>query len=373
MALKIQYSRLGADKKLRDVVLAGSHDAGITAGGGNAKTQNEDIWGQACCGVRVFDLRIRAGAIGNNTVQLRAYHADKKMMSTANVRRKVDGFEDADARRLKRTKIVAGTWGMDLKQILEDAALFVWANRSEFLILKFDKCTNWDIIAEYCAQFLGDQIYTGTGDLNRKTLGELAGKVVVLFSESGVAKVRQRHPLGSGILAWRNLNGDEKRPYEANFDGMQYLGKGGTAVFTLPWNSTNNAKVRENIAKQTKRMEASTARPIENNSNVLGMMYWTTTGLTANIEQRNDSMWSQANIGKLQDLWKGGLEESIMRRIGGDAKRIKRTRYASGVQMKAFMPNIVMIDFADQPKCDVIYALNAVASTRLSEVLQAEG
>ena len=40
--------------------------------------------------------------------------------------------------------------------------------------------------------------------------------------------------------------------------------------------------------------------------------------------------------------------------------------YASATVLKAFMPNIVMIDFADEHKCDQIYSLNKVAATELT-------
>ena len=69
----ILYYRLGAEKRLNEIVMAGSHDAGITRGGGNAMTQKYDILGQTIAGVRLFDLRI-AGAeikfLGKNQVAL---------------------------------------------------------------------------------------------------------------------------------------------------------------------------------------------------------------------------------------------------------------------------------------------------------------
>ena len=54
----IAYYGLGAGKRPNGIVIAGSHDAGITSGGANVQTQNVDIAGQAVAGVRLFDLRI---------------------------------------------------------------------------------------------------------------------------------------------------------------------------------------------------------------------------------------------------------------------------------------------------------------------------
>jgi len=71
----VQYYQLGAEKRLNEVVMAGSHDAGITQGGGNAKTQGLDIRGQADAGVRLFDLRVAAAARGvQPQVKLKTYH-----------------------------------------------------------------------------------------------------------------------------------------------------------------------------------------------------------------------------------------------------------------------------------------------------------
>ena len=59
----ITYYELGASKQLNEIVVAGSHDAGITSGGTNVKTQALDIGEQAQAGVRVFDLRIAATSV----------------------------------------------------------------------------------------------------------------------------------------------------------------------------------------------------------------------------------------------------------------------------------------------------------------------
>ena len=54
----LKYSNLGTGKQLNQIVMAGSHDAGVTEGGGNVQTQNMDIFLQAYAGVRLFDIRI---------------------------------------------------------------------------------------------------------------------------------------------------------------------------------------------------------------------------------------------------------------------------------------------------------------------------
>jgi hypothetical protein len=50
---------------------------------------------------------------------------------------------------------------------------------------------------------------------------------------------------------------------------------------------------------------------------------------------------------------------------------IDPSSYASGNVLKMFMPNIVMIDFADDDKCQYIYDLNNLAAVRLAAVTRA--
>jgi len=67
---------------------------------------------------------------------------------------------------------------------------FLKYNTSEFLILKFDKCTNWRLIADICVKELDGYLYTGSDSLNEKTLDNLKKKVVVLFTKKGLDAVR---------------------------------------------------------------------------------------------------------------------------------------------------------------------------------------
>ena len=71
----------GTGAVLNTIVMAGTHDAGITDGKGYARTQTHDIGEQAKRGVRVFDLRIAAATSGGKEqgvkkAELRSYHAD---------------------------------------------------------------------------------------------------------------------------------------------------------------------------------------------------------------------------------------------------------------------------------------------------------
>jgi hypothetical protein len=350
----IRYYDLGGDTQLNEIVMAGSHDAGITAGGANVQTQSLDIAGQALAGVRVFDLRVAAAASGKHgktkQATLRAFHADPKVMSGATKTRFIPELNRTET--ITRTKLRGGAFGEGLAGMLQQAKSFVETHTSEFLILKFDKCKNWALIAETCTVELGNAIYKGTGNLNTRMLKNLKGKVICLFTPSGIAETPAHYLSGGGILGVKSLAGGGS--YDPQYDGMQYYGKGGTSPFD-PFK-----KIAQNEKKQTKLMKSAAA----GNPEVIGMMYWTTTGLSESIRERNDGMWSTKNVGKLDTLWRAGLDESINSRI---ANHIDPTSYASAPVLKAFLPNIVMIDFADDTRCQRIYDLNQVAAVELTQ------
>ena len=181
---RIHYYLLGAGKQLNEIVVAGSHDAGITSGAANVQTQHLDIYEQARAGVRVFDIRIKAVGGGQHPL-LKTYHGAPKDPSEQSKR---------------------GAYGEGLTKILTDARNFVTkaSYQDEFLILKFDKCSNWPEIASACVNLLGagpnGHIFQLTGNLNTKTLQQLRGKVVVLFTAEGYQQVQHQYPPGSGIL-----------------------------------------------------------------------------------------------------------------------------------------------------------------------------
>lgn len=351
----MKYITWGADKQLNEIVIAGSHDAGITGGGRNEKTQNLDIAGQAAAGVRMFDLRIGAAASGEvngtKTAELRAFHGGLKHEQKT---RLIGGQTQV----IDRNKLKYGTWGLGLEGMLQDARRFVSGKgSSEFLILKFDKCSNWPLIAQACVNVLGPTIYQGTGNLNTKKLRDLSGKVIVLFTADGIAAVQNQYPPGSGILGIENCY-STGGGFDPLFNGMQYYGKGGTKV-TKPF-----GKIDQNISKQSSLMQSGGA----GDQDVMGMMYWTTTGLLESIRDRNNTMWTPNKISQMTTLWRHGLSDSIQDRM---VRNVDPTSYGSGTLLKAFMPNIVMIDFADPSKCRTIYNLNGIAATVLTDAARA--
>lgn len=354
----VTYYDLGSHRKLRDLVFAGSHDAGITSGGGGVQTQDRGIYRQAHSGIRIFDLRVFAHGSGSKA-HLRAYHGDTFAQSMKTTRRmKYTGQRT----NVTVSSLPLGDWGQSLGRMLAQARKFVEDFGTEFLIMKFDKCKNWALIAEYCVNILGDRIYTDGGDLNRKTLGDLRGMVIVVFSSAGLRSIGNQYDAGDGIMGFKNLYGGKGADgsYDSRFDGLQYYGKGGTTVDLIKMKKTYKGKKNDNISNQSRIMDRLD-KCANHSSDVLGMIYWTSTGILENIQSRNDYMWNKFD--EFSDLWEHVVDQSIQERL--NANRIKSVSYANGPQLRAFMPNIVMIDFASRERGKDIRKLNDVATQKL--------
>jgi len=363
---KIRYKNLGGDLRISDIVFAGSHDASIKEGSSYAKTQYKDIYGQADAGVRLFDLRILAKGSSDGGVSLVGYHGSAKKKGVGNFRSAHTG----KSYKVNYAKKISGEFGLKLSSMLQDARRFV-VRTNEFLIFKFDKCTNWQLIAEYCTNILEGDIFktSPNQEFSKLTLNDLAGKVVCVFNE----KNKQEEIIGldetDGILGFRNLNGKPPHKYMANYPGLQYYGKGGTRWYAF-W-KTNAGKMDENKKKQRKLLAKLASQKEQDYTNVLGMMYWTSTGSVSSIKKRNEKMWKDAGVSKMKRMWTDCLESSIEAQI--DSDDAKYMPYAQGARIKSFFPNIVMIDFADESKCNEIYNLNTLANDKLGEAFKDYG
>ncbi|MBL8308573.1 MAG: hypothetical protein JNM33_17900 [Rubrivivax sp.] len=369
----IKYANLGLDKQLNEIVIVGSHDAGVTGGDPNTQTQSLDIFGQAEAGVRFFDIRITGAVVkkggASDVVTLKAYHG-KGPSSTKTA---VD-LRTGQTGKVEVKSLWGGDFGLSLTNILNDALRFVTKNSTEFLILKFDKCANWDMIADACRSILGSALLSGR-NLNTATLRELQGKVICAFMTKGYTSLKLPGQ-NAGISHITNLY---KPPagYSRTFPGLQYWGSGGTPIN----NHGFEKKIGDNISKQTKILtSASTGisekkRTFKKNipgcspadPNAIGMMYWTTTGVNKSIKERNELMWDKDHRGGLEELWRTGFASYINNAL---PKSVDACSFSSGGTLKLFMPNIVMIDFADEDKCEYIYGLNTVAAIELVKICQ---
>ena len=387
-----KYFKLGGAKRLHEIVMVGTHDAGINQPGhGNVQTQTLDIAGQASAGVRFFDLRIAAAKSApgpqGKRVEMKAYHGDLK---TKTKLREVEiGAGTWQLQQVERSTMKWEGWGLSLTSILTDARNFVLNNTTEFLLLKFDKCNNWGLIAEAAVAVLGNTLYNAGGDLNTKQLADLQGKVIVLFSDEGlqeitpaaiVARAAANFARGAAALApnldsilpWQNLEKEPNPPYLTNprRQGLKYFGGFGDSMMQ----STTNKKIKKNLDKQVSNMTAARLQDYR----VLRMMYWTTTGIGQNIQDRNREMWQPPCLKNFLTAWDAGVSNSVRAHTPllptqGFADVTATGAMAAATQIHDYFPNIIMIDFADQSKCDLIYNLNLLTTTQVARGMSVIG
>ena len=362
----IRYKSLGGDLRISDIVFAGSHDASITTGSSYAKTQDKSVYQQAKAGVRIFDLRILAHQTPDGKVSLVGYHGSTKGEGSGKFRMRRTGNKDS----IDFVTGISGEFGLKLSRMLKDAKKFV-EKTDEFLIFKFDKCTNYKTIADYCISLLGTAIFISPAnvDFSKLTLDQLGGKVVCVFNAAEMQAAGLNCDGSNGILGFLNLNGDPPGQYKQNYTGLQYYGKGGTRFYAF-W-KTNAGKMNENRDKQKKLMAKMSSQQEQSYTNALGMMYWTSTGSVSNIETRNNKMWKDPGVAKMKRMWGNCLETAIEAQL--DSDDAKYMDYANGSRIKSFFPNIIMIDFADETKCAEIFSLNVVAKDKLGAAFQNYG
>ncbi|SDP57646.1 Phosphatidylinositol-specific phospholipase C, X domain [Mucilaginibacter sp. OK268] len=159
---------------LKDIVIPGSHDAGMSALNGtggqhassinpcNTLTQKQNIGKQLHAGIRMFDLRV---GLFKNSIYTK--HSSSDCMADA----------------------MGGGYGERFKDILDSIKTFLSRNKKEFIILTFShfcpKEASASKVADSIFQALGkERIYNNQSkSIDHIKLNELAGKVIVTFEQ----------------------------------------------------------------------------------------------------------------------------------------------------------------------------------------------
>lgn len=157
---------------LRDIVIPGAHDAGMSAlngvGGSQSGTINEcntltqklNIGAQLNAGIRMFDLRV---GVFNDTLYTK--HSSSDCMADA----------------------IGGGYGEKLGSILEAIRKFLLQNKGEIVLLTFSHFCEKEIpvndLADTIIRRLGKEIIykRGSGAILSVPISKLAGKVIVTF------------------------------------------------------------------------------------------------------------------------------------------------------------------------------------------------
>jgi hypothetical protein len=170
--IETELMPLKADKTLKDILLPGSHDSGLSVLNGvggsqsgsinecNTLTQTQDINHQLNAGIRMFDLRI-----GTFNGAFYTKHCASDCMADA----------------------IGGAYGEKFSVILNDIKDFLLKNKKEFILITFshfcEKETPMKMLIDTINNVLDKELmYNNQGkNISQIRLKDIAGKVIITF------------------------------------------------------------------------------------------------------------------------------------------------------------------------------------------------
>lgn len=330
-------SGIPGDKKLSEITVPGSHDAGVYVADAKRLAfapkamsicQTKDLNGQCHAGSRYFDIRI--GSFGG---ELKAQH--------------IAG------------KIRVGATGGELGAMMRQLQSFVTSQtgKNEFVIARFSKSSNHKEIVDYIKDNFGKDLFKGDANIAKTKLSDVRGKIIAVFAD----KFEPFLDPAKGIHRFASL--DEKA---GRNNGLFVCGKYA--------NSTNMVKVYNDAFRHLNEHDGHTP------GDHLNLTYWTQTG---GLIQRNSKKEAVPQLkSALQDIrhrnvpagqessmeFMLAMEEVLERRIVQNGisayqahaphlNKMKEERRKSGL-IPPKLPNVVMYDFINEASSEDIIALN---------------
>jgi hypothetical protein len=197
-------SRIPDQRELRDVIMPGSHDAGVWPEVLEKKNlpkaqwaicQNGDFFAQATCGSRFFDCRVylrkyKQGLSLEDRLRTAHFAGITETNFLSGNKGKVPLVDERGGVKWKKKGKTggAGAYGGTLLQCMQDAIMFVTAWPREFLIIRFSHTGEPDCLVAAVRVWSEEngwtnKIYMGQGNIALKTMGDLRGKVVMIFEK----------------------------------------------------------------------------------------------------------------------------------------------------------------------------------------------
>lgn len=322
------------DKKLlRQIVMPGSHDAGVY---GTVQTivrsqamvkpsytvcQHSDFFMQATAGSRFFDCR----------VFLRAKPATERTSPADKYENRLGHFAREKVSGSKQPSM--GGYGGALAAVVGQAFEFVLANRTEFVILRFSHTYHPSECVDEVKQVIASKaaysgaVYKQTGNIAVKPIGELRGKVIMVFDE----KFNHHITPSEGIHRFKK--------YKDGLDHIDGLSTCGTFS-----SSMKMSKVHEGaIGGANKHL----AHPGDTSLGHLHFIYWQQTGSAFGEKDVYKTTSAPKKPGK---DWSGGAHANL----GAFVDELK-----VNLTPEAKMPaNVISHDFVTADTCTRIIKMN---------------
>lgn len=305
-------SKIQHDPRLINMVLPGSHDAGVYGDSLNAikcpkryaRTQGSDIYNQAFSGSRVFDVRVFLkkikGASGKTVLVPTMGHFAAEKMKGIGKKKSTGSF---------------GAYGGSFFTAVQDAVAFVKTYPSEFLILRISHTYCPDNVGAVLNQFMqaGDNanhVYNKDRNIAQCRLSELRGKVVMVFA----SEFHKNFSPKDGFLP------------------LYKFGAGGRYTQGLCFCGTYKSK--KNMADVLKTAQGAANEHNGHSKDHLHWVYWQQTG--GNIS--SNTAGSSGAHAKLSDF------------VNEIKARMDKNEWS--------LPNVIGHDFVNDQTCRQIFELN---------------
>ncbi len=332
--------QLSDDKWLRQIVMPGSHDAGVY---GTAQVilrtpslvnreytvcQHSDFSKQAAAGSRFFDCRVFFRKLPQTERTGKQLYA-KPGQATQKFENTLGHFAREKVSRSQQPSM--GGFGGTLAVILRDALEFVLAHPTEFIILRFSHTYHPTECVDEIKRIIRDQRYANAvfkeqGNLATRRIGDLRGKVIMVFDE----KFNHHITPTEGILRFKK--------YSDGLTNISGLSTCGTFSSSLKM-----SKVHEGAMSAVNKHLAHPADPGH-----LHFVYWQQT---AGIIGEKDVLKTTVAPRKPGQQWSGGAHANL----ADFAAELKQLYDNNRGRMPA---NVVSHDFVTSDTCEKIIRLN---------------
>jgi hypothetical protein len=319
-------SRIQGNPLLIDMVLPGSHDAGVygqsltSAGAPRRYTrcQGSNIYNQALHGSRVFDCRVflqRVKQDGRKTLQPAMGHFGLEKFKWPVVGESTGGL---------------GGYGGSLITAVKDAIAFVKTYDSEFLILRFSHTYCPDEVGTALAELMqvpgnGKYIFTQSSNIALCNLSALKGKVIMVFA----SEFHTNFKITDGYLPFYKHEAGQPAPVGLTccgiYKGTKSMGKVTTAAATAADAHSNHP--RDHLHWVYWQQTMTTKIPLFGKEVVTGL---------GNVEEKTKG--AGGAHAKLDDFL-----NDVKKQMGANKWRL---------------PNVIGHDFVTAETCKKIFELN---------------
>ena len=360
-----------ADRRLKEIIIPGSHDAGLAAEyaqqmtrlSSDAKTvtQSVGVGEQAQAGSRFFDVRVQKidGA-------MTSFHTAPNLLGKVPLVNKIKATK-TDTR-------TGGASGQGFDGILTELRQFVVSNPTEFVIVRLSHLKDSaDLFTELWAWIANAantaHVHRGTGNLAIAKVSDLAGKLVFVI-EAKKFKHASVPPAG----------GAARIPGQADGFHKFYQSKGGALPsvndgLCVCGEFSNKKKLDDILEKQVKNYaEHDKHKNCRADEQHLYSLYWTATG--GDIADNTSKQLTNENFKKVRaqvvkvrnENWEKAMSANPNMLMPNSAKSKQdlfndenRARTKFAVQ-SASIPNIILYDFVNEGTSQAIVDLNDVVA-----------